>query len=61
MRLLQLYCSERGTVYDPFIGSGTTAVACKELGLSYIGSEISKNQCEWAEKRLAGVKCNVDK
>ena len=37
------------------MGSGTTAVACKELGLNYIGSEISKNQCEWAEKRLARV------
>ena len=51
-QLLNLYCPENGTVYDPFMGSGTTAVACKELGLSYIGSELSKNQCEWAENRL---------
>jgi DNA modification methylase len=35
------------------MGSGTTAVACKELGLSYIGSEISENQCKWAEERIA--------
>lgn len=58
-QLLELYCPKGGTVYDPFIGSGTTAVACKELGLNYIGSEISKNQCGWAEKRLQEV-CNDD-
>lgn len=40
------------TVYDPFMGSGTTARACKDLGRNYIGSEISKEYCEIAEKRL---------
>ena len=55
-QLLSLYCPANGTVYDPFMGSGTTAVACKELGLSYIGSELSKNQCEWAENRLKNTK-----
>ena len=53
--LLSLYCPKGGIVYDPFIGTGTTAVACKELGLRYLGSEISKNQCEWAEGRLKAV------
>lgn len=41
------------TVYDPFIGSGTTALACKDLGRNYIGSEISAEYCEIAESRLA--------
>lgn len=50
--LLSIYSTDGDICYDPFIGSGTTAVACKKLGISYIGSEISKNQCEWAEKRL---------
>lgn len=54
-KLLRLYASEKGIVYDPFIGTGTTAVACKKLGLKYIGSEISKNQVEWAEKRLTEI------
>lgn len=55
-KLLNIYAPRwGGVIYDPFMGSGTTAVACKELGLNYIGSEISKNQCEWAEKRLAKV------
>lgn len=52
-KLLSLYAPENGVVYDPFMGTGTTAVACKKLGLRYIGSEISKNQCDWAEKRLS--------
>lgn len=49
---MNIYCPKDGIVYDPFIGTGTTAVACKELGLSYIGSELSENQCKWAEDRL---------
>lgn len=54
--LLNLYCPKGGVVYDPFMGTGTTAVACKQLGLSYIGSEISQNQCNWANNRLSNVK-----
>lgn len=51
-KLLSLYCPSNGIVYDPFIGTGTTAIACKQMGLSCIGSEISKEQCEWAENRI---------
>ena len=39
-------------VYDPFMGSGTTAKAAAINCRSYIGSEISKEYCEMAEKRL---------
>ena len=52
-QLLNIYGCKDGIVYDPFMGTGTTAVACKELSINYIGSEISKNQCEWAENRLS--------
>jgi DNA modification methylase len=41
-----------GVVYDPFMGSGTTAKAAKDLDRIYIGSEISKNYCLLAEERL---------
>lgn len=51
-KLLKLYCPENGTVYDPFMGSGTTAVACKQLGLHCIGSEISEKQVDWATDRI---------
>lgn len=40
-------------VLDPFLGSGTTAVACKELGRKFIGIEINKEYCQIAERRLA--------
>ena len=54
-KLLTIYAPENAVVYDPFMGSGTTAVACKKLGLNYIGSEISQNQCEWARNRINEV------
>ena len=37
---------------DPFIGSGTTAVACKLTGRHYIGFEIDPNYYEIACKRV---------
>jgi len=39
-------------VLDPFMGSGTTAIAALEKGISYIGFEINKEYCEIANKRL---------
>lgn len=54
-RLLALYAPKNGWVFDPFMGSGTTAVACKKLNLNCIGSEISANQCEWANKRISAL------
>lgn len=42
-------------VFDPFMGTGTTAKGCVEYGCSYIGTEISKAQCEYAENRLQNV------
>jgi site-specific DNA-methyltransferase (adenine-specific) len=42
-------------ILDPFIGSGTTAVAAKQLGRKYIGIDISKNYCEMTQLRLAGI------
>jgi len=49
---INLFTKERGVVYDPFMGTGTTARACKDLGRHYIGSEISKEYCDIAKKRL---------
>lgn len=39
-------------VYDPFMGSGTTAIACKITNRKYIGSEISNEYCQISENRL---------
>jgi modification methylase len=43
-------------VLDPFVGSGTTAVAAKKLGKKYIGIDISKDYCKKAEERVASTK-----
>jgi len=39
-------------ILDPFMGSGTTAIAAVEKGISYLGFEINKEYCDIANKRL---------
>ena len=46
------WSNEGDIVYDPFIGSGTTAIAAKKLNRNYIGSEISSEYCAMAVGRL---------
>lgn len=52
-KLLLLYTKEGDVVYDPFMGTGTTAIACHRGKRKWIGSEISKNYCEYANRRIA--------
>lgn len=49
------WSNENDLVYDCFMGSGTTAKACVQLNRNYIGSEISSEYCEIANKRLQQV------
>ncbi len=50
--LILLYTRPGAVVYDSFMGTGTTAEACVIEGRQYIGSELSEEQCRYAEKRL---------
>ena len=46
-------CSKEGDiVYDPFMGSGTTALASVKLGRHYIGSEISEKYVQMANEKI---------
>ena len=42
-------------VLDPFMGSGSTAVACKKLGRHYIGYDINPEYCADAQKRVSEI------
>ena len=39
-------------VFDPFCGVATTGLACKELGIDFIGTEIEEEYCDIAVRRL---------
>jgi len=51
-RMVKACCPERGVVYDPFAGSGTTLRAARKFGRSFIGSDISEKYVAMARKRV---------
>ena len=51
-RIIKLLPDNDAVILDPFLGSGTTAVACKQLGRRYIGIEINPDYRKIAEDRL---------
>ena len=50
--LVKMLCPPDGVVLDPYIGSGTTALAAKKEGRSYIGVDIDPDYCEIARERV---------
>ena len=54
-KLLNIYGTTGSVVYDPFIGTGTTGVACKKLGFKCYGSEISSQQVEYSLQRIENI------
>lgn len=50
--LIKTYTNEGMLILDNCMGSGTTAIACKQLNRQFIGIEISKQYCDIANKRL---------
>lgn len=52
-RCIEAGCPAAGVVLDPFMGSGTTALAAKQTGRNYIGCDLSAKYVEQAKRRLA--------
>ncbi len=55
LRLILLYTNVGDTVLDPFMGSGTTALAAKLAQRHYVGYELSSEYCAYAQERLAAL------
>lgn len=54
-RMVKASCPVNGIVLDPFMGSGTTAVAAKRCGRNFTGFELNPDYCKLIEQRLAAL------
>lgn len=54
MRLIKLYSFVDDVILDPFMGSGTTALAAFQLGRKYIGYELNEKYINFAKQRMQG-------
>lgn len=55
LKIIKGFTKENDLVLDCFLGSGTTAIACKTLNRNFIGIEIDPEYCKIAEDRLKNV------
>ncbi len=56
---IKLFTVEGDTVLDPFVGSGTTAVAAIEMGRNYIGVDINEEYCQVARNRVSEIQIHL--
>ena len=49
---IKLFTAPGDVVLDPFLGSGTTALAAKQLGRRYVGIDIKQEYCDLARTRM---------
>ena len=54
-RIIENFSKKGDKIYDPFLGTGTTAVVAKKLKRNFIGSEILKDYCKIADKRIREI------
>lgn len=57
--LIEMVTPEKGTVLEPFLGSGTTGVAAVNLNRNFIGIELDKDYFAICEKRINDAKQNL--
>ena len=56
--LIKLVAPQGSHIIDPFMGSGTTGMAAKELGITFTGIEMDKNYCDIAKTRIDASKAD---
>jgi site-specific DNA-methyltransferase (adenine-specific) len=54
--LIKMVTPTNGIVLDPFMGSGSTGVACVLNDFEFVGIDLDKDYCEIARARIEGVK-----
>ena len=59
-RIILLTSNVGDLIVDPFMGSGTTGVACMRTGRRYIGFEISEEYCQMAQDRIKKLEEEVE-
>lgn len=58
--LVRLVCPQGGIVLDPFMGSGSTGVACIQESMRFVGIELDEHYCEIAERRISESDMGAD-
>ena len=56
--LVKLVSVEGQVIFDPFVGSGSTGIACALLNREFIGTELDPDYCDIAKKRIKWWKTN---
>ena len=51
-KIITNFSNKKDVVYDPFLGTGTTAFVAKKLGRNYLGSELLESYFNFAQERL---------
>ena len=57
--ILKNFTNENDIIYDPFMGTGTTAVVSARMNRTWLGSEINEEYCKTTAKRVATEKAQL--
>lgn len=58
-RMVLASCPPGGVILDPFMGSGTTAIAAKRCGRNFVGFELNPEYCQIIDNRLASPEAHL--
>ena len=59
-RIIENFTKPNDIIYDPFMGTGTTAVVAKKMNRKFLGSEIGKNYYDFSIQKLKELDSEID-